>query len=130
MYEVRETVENSWQVADFLNRTANYGKRFYKKTYYETPNKQHYISINAIAISRELTHILHWSIECDFRPDLIQPDFEPTTQPEQGFIPTNETMTYEWFPCLETHVNYVDTFHYNGFTKVDSIKTDGVELEF
>ena len=130
MYEVRETIENSWQVADFLCRTANYGKRFYKKHYYETPNKLHYVTIVAIAISRELTHILHWTIECDYRSDLIQQDFDPITYPEQGFIPKDSDMRNEWFPCKETHVSYVDAFYYNGFTKVDSIKIDNVELEF
>ena len=129
MYEIVETVRDSWQVADFIRRTVNYGKRFYQKTYYETANKGHYLSVVAVAISRELTQILRWTMECDYKPELFQLEFEPTAQPEQGFVPKDDSLRREWFPCLETTVSYVDTFHYNGFTKADSIKTDGIELE-
>jgi len=129
MYEVSCWVKHISDVNNFLGETDRFSKRFYKAIYeHDDEHEKHWIHAEAIAISRNLTSILRWSIPCDYDRDKdpdLQGEASDTKRelPPHGYVPTNADFARTWFPS-EGSGSYANVFEYHGFHRKDKIKTD------
>ncbi len=131
MYEVEVHVYNMSaveQVQNFLDLTKNFGKRFYNADYYE---REATIRVTALAVSRDLTYILRWSISCVRSTENIDDwPFEELVEgnlPPYGWTPLVKEERRVWWPNY-SQKNFFDVFKLNGFILTNQLKKDGISI--
>ena len=127
MYEVFCWVRHISDVDNFLGETDRFSKRFYTVIHeHDQEHEKHWIRAEAIAISRNLTSILHWNILCDYDedkdPDLQGEDDRKRELPPHGYTPTDADFASKWFPSADS--NYVNVFEHHGFHRKSKINKD------
>jgi len=127
VYEVFCWVKTISDVNHFLGKTDRFSKRFYTVMHeHHQEHDEHWISVQAIAISRDLTYILRWHIPCEEDKEIArlgEDDNASLEHPPHGYMPIDKAFSEKWFPCAD-HDSYVNVFEYNGFARVNQIKTD------
>ena len=132
--------EKETDLKAFLGITGTFGKRFYTWNL-KTDIHRVWLSIKAVAISRELIYCFQWIIDtvCDtprevgiFSKDEIRTLNEHSNDAFAKFlasstvdaticgIPLKKKDFELLYPCADSG-NLVDVFYYNGFTQVDDI---------
>jgi len=131
MYEIDVSVYNhsaDEQIKNFLDLTKNFGKRFYNVDYYRREAR---IRVTALAVSRDLTYILRWSIKCNRSTENVDDwPFEDLVEgnlPPYGWEPKYEEEKNIWWPYYHKK-KFFDVFKLNGFIWAEDLKKDGVSI--
>jgi len=137
MYEVEIRVYDTRpriKLEDFLEQTKNFGKKFYHID--KSLRTKPHLKITALAVSRDVSYILRWKIQCkqlltkEQEDDgvMIEDMFDETFQP-WGLDPSNWESNRCYFPQQDEGVrNYKNTFSIHGFIQVQKLMKDGVSI--
>lgn len=138
MYEVEIRVYDRQpreKLYNFLEQTKNFSKKFYHMDK-QVRGHNPYLKITALAVSRDVTYILHWKISCEQLlskeaedDGVMIEDMHIKTFPAWGLEPRNEESKYCFFPLLmEGGKNYRNVFYINNFIGVQKLLKDGVDI--
>ena len=139
MYEILVNATMPLELEQFFAATKNFGKKFYTYggSFYSEREATVYdgeIKITAIAISRDMTYILHFEpyAKCWINSDEFKRYAGKThlngTHPPYNLVPDDVNLRSHLFPYEEDTGDYRDTFYWNDFVLVGNIRKDGVEL--
>lgn len=147
MYEITAYLSRKADLDAFLKKTHQFGKKFYRcdtgsggHLIMKDGSKLPILHVMAIAISRDLTYRLHWTIPYDDHVDRTKYNSEQNEFEEKasaGKFPIMNAVPHEdkdralFYPYLEKKEfsrPWEDIFVSYGFTRVHTIAKDGHTL--
>ena len=145
MYEITAEMNTKGDLFAFLEKTQQFSKKFYQchtgSAYMISEDEGiPILYVSAIAISRNLTYILHWEIPFKNHVEYTKYIHEDTNYAHleaNGRFPTKNAIPYKaqdkelFYPYLtleEANRPYENIFAGRGFTRVNAIHNDGKPL--
>ena len=143
MYEIVAYLNRKADLDDFLNATHRFGKKFYRckegggHLILDDGSKLPILHVMALAISRDLTYRLHWTIPYDDHTDRAEYQAKETALEEQAFLgkrPLRNANPHEdrdrdlFYPYLkieESERPWENVFASFGFISSHTIVKDG-----
>lgn len=124
--KVERYVTHPKDLGRFLRKTGKFSKSFYSTAieYLGSENEEEmWLTITAIAISRELIYKITWEIEVEEKEELKGTDeqYNELELPWNGIVPKDPIWLNLLYPCADDNL-YLDVFEYENFVEVDSIE--------
>jgi len=131
-YQVYKHVESLLEIDDFFEVTDKFSKKFYKLSFIKgSPDPPtYYLSVNAVAISRDLIYKIYWEMKAEpINRKLTPKSVRHGDDPIRGWIPSNKDDLTKLYPnvgCVpdeQGEHHWMTIFEANGFVRVDDIQT-------
>lgn len=146
MYEITTYLSRKADLEAFLNTTKNFGKKSYRYRgggiLLRNGSEFPLLCLTAIAISRDVTYILHWDFPYDCHLEASEysanqsklEDEEAAGKfPLKNAYPHDEkdrTLFYPYLTMEDASKPYENVFASYGFTRANTISKDGRSLHY